>query len=198
MHQSLRRAVRHTGPASRVHAGLVCFPAWEASPHCVAALKVEKKRPKKWAQRPFCSLSSFLLSSSCGLLSNQPGPLDTQPRSMDPDHMANRAPNRLCHLSTTESKTNRRGATLLSRRDPGSERGGVPPAPPLAVCLAPLLALPSALHSLSRPVAVSLPPPGRVKDSPRENFLTLLFAFPRLSGKFSKIFGGEKKMRTIC
>lgn len=43
------------------------------------------------------------LCRSCGLLSNQPDPW-TQPRSMDPDHMANRVPNRLCHLSLLNKK----------------------------------------------------------------------------------------------
>lgn len=47
------------------------------------------------------------LCQSCGLLSNQPDPW-TQPRSMDPDHMANRVPNRLCHLSLLNKKQTRR------------------------------------------------------------------------------------------
>lgn len=66
-----------------------------------AAARANPPPPSKnaeWPSQTFRPLSSF-----CSLLSNQLGPW-TQPRSMDPDHMANRAPNRLCHLSLLNQK----------------------------------------------------------------------------------------------
>lgn len=57
---------------------------------------------------------------------------DSQPRSMDPDHMANGAANRLCHLSTAESKTNRL-EQLCFLAGTGSRREDLltpPPVPP--------------------------------------------------------------------
>lgn len=56
----------------------------------------------------FCALSS-----SCGL-SNQLGPW-TQPCSVDPDHMANRTPNRLCHLSLLNQKQTQERVRFLNR-----------------------------------------------------------------------------------
>lgn len=55
---------------------------------------------------------------------------------MDPDHTANRAPNRLCHLSTAESKTNTPGQ-LCFLVETGSRQEDVEAAPPVAVCLTP-------------------------------------------------------------
>lgn len=63
-------------------------------------------------QKKILLVPSFLCRS-CGLLSNQPDPR-TQPRSMDPDHMANRVPNRLCHLSLLNKKQTRLEAGPLS------------------------------------------------------------------------------------
>lgn len=69
--------------------------------------KFKKKQTKKLPVQSF-------LRRSCGLLSNQPDPR-TQPRSMDPDHMANRVPNRLCHLACW-IKNKRVGWSTFSRR----------------------------------------------------------------------------------
>lgn len=63
--------------------------------------------PEVQKKKKILPVPSFLCRS-CGLLSNQPDPW-TQPCSMDPDHMANRVPNRLCHLSLLNKKQTRLG-----------------------------------------------------------------------------------------
>lgn len=85
---------------------------------------------------------------------------------------------------------------MLSRRDRvGSERGDVPPArppaPPLAVCLAPLALPPSLIHS--HVPSLSVCPDRTGQGLTAGEFLTLLFAFPRFSGNSRNLRRGENE-----
>lgn len=74
---------------------------------CLCFFLCHTDSPEVQKKKKIPPVLSFLCRS-CGLLSNQPDPW-TQPRSMDPDHMANRVPNRLCHLSLLNKKQTRLG-----------------------------------------------------------------------------------------
>lgn len=102
--------------------------------------------------------------------------------------MANRAPNRLCHLSTAESKTNRQGL-LCFPGETRSERGDVPPARPSCYRLFRSTCSPSNLIH-SHVSSLSVCGAGRVKDPPREVSNTVVCS-PSIQWKFSQSSTGK-------
>lgn len=156
----------------------------------MAALKVEQHR-----QRPFCSLSSFLLSSSCGLLSNQPGPWTHSHAQWTQTTWPIEHPTD-CVISAPLNQKQTDGGHFAFSKRPGRvgarRRPARPPAPPpLAVCLAPLALPPSLIHS--HVPSLSVCPDRTGQGLTAGEFLTLLFAFPRFSGNSRNLRRGENE-----
>lgn len=121
-----------------------------------------------------CPLSFSL--HPAGLLSNQPGPWTHSHAQWTQTTWPIEHPTDCVISAPLNQKQTDGGHFAFSKRPGRSEETSRPPAPPLAVCLAPLALPPSLIHS--HVPSLSVCPDRMGQGLTTGEFLTLLFAFP--------------------